>query len=63
MHDLFVEVDDPVAAQPVPASSRLYVDAGAQTLTFALRPPIDWDAVHSFVEDVTPAFRSEKGEV
>lgn len=34
-----------------------YVDAGAQLATFALRPPLDWDAIQSFIEDVMPAFR------
>jgi F420-dependent oxidoreductase-like protein len=34
-----------------------YVDAGAQLVSFALRPPVDWDALQSFIEDVMPAFR------
>jgi alkanesulfonate monooxygenase SsuD/methylene tetrahydromethanopterin reductase-like flavin-dependent oxidoreductase (luciferase family) len=33
-----------------------YADAGAQMVTFALRPPLDWDAIESFLEDVVPAF-------
>jgi hypothetical protein len=33
-----------------------YVDAGAQLVTFAVRPPLDWDALQSFIEDVMPAF-------
>jgi alkanesulfonate monooxygenase SsuD/methylene tetrahydromethanopterin reductase-like flavin-dependent oxidoreductase (luciferase family) len=33
-----------------------YVDAGAQLVTFAIRPPIDWEALQSFIEDVKPAF-------
>jgi F420-dependent oxidoreductase-like protein len=34
-----------------------YVDAGAQRVNIAFRPPIDWDALQSYVEDVMPAFR------
>lgn len=34
-----------------------YVDAGAERISFAIRPPIDWDALQSFTEDVMPAFR------
>jgi alkanesulfonate monooxygenase SsuD/methylene tetrahydromethanopterin reductase-like flavin-dependent oxidoreductase (luciferase family) len=34
-----------------------FVDAGAQMVTFAVRPPLDWDALHSFMEDVLPAFK------
>ncbi len=34
-----------------------YADAGAQLVTCAIRPPLDWDAIHSFLEDVMPAFR------
>jgi hypothetical protein len=26
-------------------------------VTFAVRPPLDWDALHSFMEDVLPAFK------
>lgn len=34
-----------------------YVDAGAARVSFAIRPPVDWDALDSFIEDVMPAFR------
>lgn len=34
-----------------------YVDAGAQRINIAVRPPLDWDALQSYVEDVMPAFR------
>jgi len=33
-----------------------YVTAGAQLVTFAVRPPLDWTAIQSFIEDVMPAF-------
>jgi alkanesulfonate monooxygenase SsuD/methylene tetrahydromethanopterin reductase-like flavin-dependent oxidoreductase (luciferase family) len=34
-----------------------YVDAGAQRISLAIRPPLDWDALHMFIEDVIPAFK------
>jgi alkanesulfonate monooxygenase SsuD/methylene tetrahydromethanopterin reductase-like flavin-dependent oxidoreductase (luciferase family) len=34
-----------------------YVDAGAQGINVAIRPPVDWDALQSYIEDVMPAFR------
>jgi alkanesulfonate monooxygenase SsuD/methylene tetrahydromethanopterin reductase-like flavin-dependent oxidoreductase (luciferase family) len=34
-----------------------YADAGAGLVAFVIRPPIDWDAVQSLIEDVMPAFR------
>jgi alkanesulfonate monooxygenase SsuD/methylene tetrahydromethanopterin reductase-like flavin-dependent oxidoreductase (luciferase family) len=34
-----------------------YVDAGAQRISLAIRPPLDWDAIHMFIEDVIPAFQ------
>jgi alkanesulfonate monooxygenase SsuD/methylene tetrahydromethanopterin reductase-like flavin-dependent oxidoreductase (luciferase family) len=34
-----------------------YVDARAQRISISVRPPLDWDAIHSFLEDVVPAFR------
>ena len=34
-----------------------YVDAGAQRIGLAIRPPVDWDAVERFIADVMPAFR------
>ncbi|HEX2281676.1 MAG TPA: LLM class flavin-dependent oxidoreductase [Thermomicrobiales bacterium] len=32
-------------------------DAGVERLNIAIRPPVDWDAVHAFAEEVIPAFR------
>jgi len=34
-----------------------YVDAGAQRISAAIRPPLDWDSLHAYVEEVLPAFR------
>lgn len=34
-----------------------YVDGGAVRVNIAIRPPVDWDALQSYVEDVMPAFR------
>jgi F420-dependent oxidoreductase-like protein len=34
-----------------------YVDGGASRVNIAIRPPVDWDALQSYVEDVMPAFR------
>ncbi len=34
-----------------------YVDAGAQRVNIAVRPPVDWQAMQSYVEDVMHAFR------
>lgn len=34
-----------------------YVRRGAQRVNVAIRPPIDWDAIDSYIEDVMPAFR------
>ncbi len=34
-----------------------YVDAGAQRIGLAIRPPVDWDALDRFIQDVMPAFR------
>ncbi len=33
-----------------------YVDAGAQGLNIAFRPPIDWEAFEAFIEQVLPHF-------
>jgi F420-dependent oxidoreductase-like protein len=33
-----------------------YVEAGANRLNLALRPPIDWEALHAFAEQVAPRF-------
>ena len=34
-----------------------YVDAGAQQVNIAFRPPVDWQALQSYIEEVMPAFR------
>ncbi len=34
-----------------------YVDGGAQGVNIAVRPPVDYDALQSYAEDVMPAFR------
>lgn len=34
-----------------------YIQAGAQRISIAIRPPVDWDALQSFIDDVMPAFR------
>jgi F420-dependent oxidoreductase-like protein len=34
-----------------------YEEAGAARVSIAIRPPVEWDALHAFVEEVIPAFR------
>jgi F420-dependent oxidoreductase-like protein len=34
-----------------------FVDAGAERISLAIRPPLDWDAIQRFIDDVMPAFR------
>jgi alkanesulfonate monooxygenase SsuD/methylene tetrahydromethanopterin reductase-like flavin-dependent oxidoreductase (luciferase family) len=34
-----------------------YVDAGAERISLAIRPPLDWDAIQRFIDEVMPAFR------
>jgi F420-dependent oxidoreductase-like protein len=34
-----------------------YVDSGVQGLNIAIRPPVDWDALQRFIEEVMPHFR------
>lgn len=34
-----------------------YIDGGAQRVNIAIRPPVDWDALQEYIEDVMPAFR------
>ena len=33
-----------------------YADTGVQGLNIAIRPPVDWDALAVFVEEVMPHF-------
>ncbi len=50
-------------ATPDQATDRLmqYVDAGAQGINIALRPPVDDEAVAAYLEHVVPAIRQEVG--
>jgi F420-dependent oxidoreductase-like protein len=43
---------------PSEAVDRLgrFVDAGAGRLNIAIRPPVDWQALHAFVKEVAPKF-------
>jgi alkanesulfonate monooxygenase SsuD/methylene tetrahydromethanopterin reductase-like flavin-dependent oxidoreductase (luciferase family) len=34
-----------------------YADAGALRINVAIRPPLDWDAIQSYAEDVLPVFK------
>jgi F420-dependent oxidoreductase-like protein len=34
-----------------------YADSGAARVGLAIRPPVDWDALQSFIDKVMPAFR------
>jgi alkanesulfonate monooxygenase SsuD/methylene tetrahydromethanopterin reductase-like flavin-dependent oxidoreductase (luciferase family) len=34
-----------------------FIDARAARISLAIRPPLDWDAIHSFIEDVMPVFK------
>jgi F420-dependent oxidoreductase-like protein len=34
-----------------------YAEAGAERVSVAIRPPVDWDSLQSYIEDVMPAFR------
>lgn len=34
-----------------------YVDAGAEQVNIAIRPPVDWDALQTFIDEVMPAFK------
>jgi len=36
---------------------RSYQEAGAARVSVAIRPPVEWDALQAFVEEVMPAFR------
>jgi F420-dependent oxidoreductase-like protein len=37
-----------------------YVEAGAQGVNIAVRPPVDWDALQSYIEDVMPVFQGSR---
>ena len=34
-----------------------YIEGGAQRVNIAIRPPVDWEALQEYIEDVMPAFR------
>jgi F420-dependent oxidoreductase-like protein len=34
-----------------------YIQGGAQRINIAIRPPVDWEALQEYIEDVMPAFR------
>lgn len=46
-----------LAGSPAQVIARIgkYRDAGVTALNLAIRPPVDWDALQAFVEDVMPA--------
>ena len=48
-----------LAGEPQQVIDRMgeYIDGGAQRINIAIRPPVDWDALQEYVEDVMPAFR------
>jgi F420-dependent oxidoreductase-like protein len=48
-----------VHGNPREAAERMteYVERGAQQINIAIRPPVDWDALASYVAEVMPAFR------
>ncbi|HZT07135.1 MAG TPA: TIGR03560 family F420-dependent LLM class oxidoreductase [Chloroflexota bacterium] len=51
--------DGAISGSPLEVVDRLgqYVDAGAQRISLAIRPPVDLDALETFVDRVMPAFR------
>ncbi len=53
------QADGAVSGSPQQVIDRLgqYVDAGAQRISLAIRPPLDWAAIQTFIDDVMPAFR------
>ena len=53
-----VQRDGSVWGEPQQVIDRMgeYVDAGAQGINVVIRPPVDWEALQSYVEDVMPAF-------
>jgi alkanesulfonate monooxygenase SsuD/methylene tetrahydromethanopterin reductase-like flavin-dependent oxidoreductase (luciferase family) len=47
-----------LAGSPAQVTERLgkFQEAGATNINIAFRPPVDWDALQSFVENVMPEF-------
>ena len=35
-----------------------YAEVGVERLLIAVRPPLDWDALHAWADEVIPAFDS-----
>ncbi len=44
-------------AQQTIDTIKSYEAAGAARVSIAIRPPVEWDALHAYVEQVMPAFR------
>ena len=44
-------------AQQVIETLKAYEEAGAFRVSIAIRPPVDWDGLQAFVEEVMPAFK------
>jgi hypothetical protein len=36
-----------------------FQDAGVTRLNIAIRPPVDWDALQAYIEEVMPKFSAE----
>jgi len=53
------QADGAISGKPQEVIDRLgqYVQAGAQRISLAIRPPLDWDAIQTFIDQVMPAFR------
>ena len=43
-------------AQEVTDKMEKYAQAGAQGINIAIRPPVDWDALEAFIEQIMPEF-------
>ena len=54
-----VNPEGSLTGSPQQAMDRIgeYQETGLQGLNIALRPPIDWDALQAFIEEVMPGFR------
>jgi alkanesulfonate monooxygenase SsuD/methylene tetrahydromethanopterin reductase-like flavin-dependent oxidoreductase (luciferase family) len=44
--------------QEVADKMEKYVQAGAQGINIAIRPPVDWDAFEAFIEQIMPKFHN-----
>jgi len=53
------QAEGAISGSPQEVIDRLgeYVNARAARISLAIRPPVDWDALQSFIDDVMPAFR------